>query len=211
MKKTDWHFLIACIILLAAMFFVRTLGRLKDVPLRTPLDTIPFQVHEFRGERLVASLSQADETSADSWILRQYRGGDAALPIHVLVAYWGSQNETKKIRPPSYAYRGYYWIRFKNIPMGGRETVVFREFLDVRGETKELVYYCYILDGRVIPSDYRLRYRSMIDSIIHGKTNAALIRISVVLGEGWSLADAELYTERFIRAFLPSARAFLPV
>ena len=83
-----------------------------------------------------------------------------------------------------------------------------REFLNENenGRDKELTYYCYVIDGRFIADELQYRMTRMMTSLLHGRNNAGLVRISVPVTEDFTLEQAEAYAESFLREFMPIVR-----
>jgi EpsI family protein len=93
---------------------------------------------------------------------------------------------------------------------GTNHRVEFKEYLNERGEEKELVYYCYIVDGKVIPDEYRFRFLKAVNSLLYRRNNAALLRVSVPITSDFPIEMAEPYIEDFLKDFLPIVKEYLP-
>lgn len=212
MKKSNLYFIIACIALLVAGMYVRTLGKGVRVPLSHSLQKLPSEFGEYTSADILRPLGDFHNPTADDWILRAYIKKGENRPIAVFAGYWESQDERKGIRPPRYTTEGwgYYWIRTKTLTAGSDSRFQLREFLNERGEERELVYYCYIINGRVVPDEYRFRLLKTVNSLFYGKNNATLLRVSVPVEMEFPVEAAELYIEDFIKIFLPLLKNYLP-
>ena len=212
MRKNNRYFVLACLILLIAIVYMNNLSRESRVLLAVPLEHLPQEFGEFKGQDVSPSKIAFDEPTADARIVRVYKGNREDHPIHVFVGYWENQNEAKRIKSPSYVAEGwgYYWIKTIKVDQGSDKEVEVKEFLSERGEKRELVYYCYIIKGKVVADDYRSRVMTMMNSLVHGKNNEALLRVAVPVTIDVPLERAEQYGEAFIHDFLPLLGSHLP-
>ena len=212
MRKTGIYYFIACLILILASISVKAYRHTARVPLPLNPDTIPREFGEFTGKDDYRTDSNYHDPSADQWFLRIYSGNGNDKPIHVFFGYWENQNEQKRITPPRYTSQGwqYYWIKTKQLEYGKNIVASVKEFLSERGQEKELVYYCYIVNGKIISDEYRLRFLNTINALLYRKNNAALLRVSVPVTSGFPEESAEIYIEDFIKDFLPIVKEYLP-
>lgn len=210
MKKQTGYFIIACTILILSSLYVRWHGTEVKTPSSQPIVNFPSEIEGFHGKTVFPSDKNFHDPSADNWILRIYTKKEHNKPIRVFLGYWESQNEGKRVSPPSYTMGGweYYWIKTKSVSLGSK-TVKLKEFLNEHGNEKELVYYCYIVDGKIISSEYRFRFFSMLSSLLTGRNNAALLRISMPVTDEWTVEKAEVYEEDFLRAILPLIQEYI--
>jgi EpsI family protein len=204
MKKQNRYYIIACVILLLASLYIKDYSKTIKIPPSRPITSFPSKLKEFVGKAAFPSYKNYYDSSADEWILRIYTKKGDNKPIRVFIGYWKVQNEKKKIKPPRYTSNrwGYYWIRTKSLSLGSNR-VTLRQFLSERGFEKELVYYCYIINGKIISNEYYLRFLTMWNSLLYGKSNAALLRVSMPVTDDWPMEKAEDYEENFLKQILP--------
>jgi EpsI family protein len=211
-KKSNFYYTIACLSLLLASLHIKTLSKEVEVPLSQSLENIPVVFGHYASASVSRPLGNLHNSTADDWILRSYAKNDANIPIFVFVGYWERQDDSKKIGSPRYTQDGwgYYWIRTKTLITSSNRRVQLEEFLNERGEEKELVYYCYIINGRVVSDEYRFRFLKTVNSLFRGRNNAALLRVSVPVNTEFPVESAEKYIENFITVFLPLLKNYLP-
>jgi EpsI family protein len=212
-SRNDLYYILACITLISAMLFLRGLGVERKVSLLKPLESLSQVVDGFVGKNLLLSDGSADNLTADAKISRVYvKQGEVMRPIYVSVGYWENQGEQKRIRPPRYTSQEwqYYWIRTKDLDQGGRTPLLLREFLKERGEQKVLIYYCYIINRKIIADEYRLKGLNLLNSLLYRRNNAALVTVSLPVTTEFPLRIAEEYAESFLRSFLPLLEGYLP-
>jgi EpsI family protein len=212
MKKTGIFYFIACLILILASITVKAYSHTARVLLPLNLETIPKEFGEFIGKDDYPTDSNYHDPSADQRVLRVYSGKGNGQPIRVFFGYWEYQNEQKRITPPRYTTQGwqYYWIKTKGIEYGINTVASVKEFLSEKGQEKELVQYCYIIDGIVFSDEYRLRFLNTVNALLYRKNNAAVLRISVPVTSEFPVESAEIYVEDFMKGFLPIVKGYLP-
>ncbi len=204
MRKQNLYYIFACFVIISSIFYLNERREVKKVPSSQPLANFPIELKGFTGETANPSSINFSDSSADESIFRFYiKNGDNRL-IHVVIGYWENQNEEKKINPPRYTSNqwDYYWIRTKPFRIGST-AVSSREFLNEKGAEKELVYYCYIVNRKIISNEYHFRFLNMLNLLIYGRSNAALLRVSMPVTNEWPVEKAEAYEEVFILEILP--------
>ncbi len=204
MKKQNIYYIIACSLIIFAIFYLKGHREGADVPPSQPIASLPLEFKEFVGTSAASSYENLHNSTADELIFRVYTKRGEAMLIGVFLGYWGYQNEKKKINPPRYTENqwDYYWIRTKPFKLGST-VVSLKEFLNEKGSEKELVYYCYIVNKKIISNEYYFRFLSVLNLLLHGKNNAALLRVSMPVTDEWPMEKAETYEENFMSEILP--------
>lgn len=212
MRKSLVFYILACVTLILAGFYTRWLIKEVRIPLMQPLAHVPIAFGDFVGENVYFSSEDSNYNSSDVKILRIYKKRGENTPLNIFAGYWETEDEIKRIRSPRYTIEGwgYYWTKTKALITSSNNRAEFKEFLNERGEEKELVYYCYIVDGKVVPDEYRFRFLKAVNSLLYRRNNAALLRVSVPVTGDFPVEVAELYIEDFIRSFLPLLKDYLP-
>jgi len=203
-KKQNLYYIAACIILILSVLYVRGYNKETKIPPLQPITGFPSEFKGFHGKDVRPSYKNFHDPSADEKALRIYtKNGDDKL-IRVFIGYWENQNEKKKISPPRYTGNrwGYYWIKTRTVSIASNK-VKLKQFLIERGHEKELVYYCYIVNGKIVSSEYHLRLLNLLNSFLYGRNNAAVLRISMPVTDDWPIEKAEVYEEIFIKEILP--------
>jgi EpsI family protein len=173
-------------------------------------ENLPLQLDEFSGNNIYLYDEIAKYESADNWILRSYTGSKQDIAILVFVGYWENQNENKLIVSPRYVSGAQSFLKKKTMKNSHNNDLVLNEFLMDGKQGKELIYYCFFMDGKVIPDDYQFRFKRMVNSLLYRRNNAALLRVSTPITNDFPVEDAELYIEDFLKDFLPIVKEFLP-
>jgi len=211
MRRKNLYYIFACILLVLSIIFTGTFENIqRKIALSTPLSALPEKVNGFVGENVYPKEELAKLNSADNWIVREYKRQDKDSSILVYVGYWEHQNEKKVIFSPRYITGAQYAFRQKAVSDKKHDRFVFNSFVLDNNQQKELVYYCFLMDGKVIPDDYKLRFLRMVNSLFYRKNNAALVRVSMPITSDFSVEVAEPYIEDFLKDFLPIVKGYLP-
>jgi EpsI family protein len=208
MKKKNIYLVIACAILIIAGLYLRIPRGETGISPSQPIADFPFEFSVYRGENIFSYNNY--NSSADQRVQRVYKKEGVDMPVDVSLEYWASQNETKRVVSPRYTGSGweYYWIKTRTLSIDSGP-VNLKEFLNERGSEKELVYYCYIIDGKIISDEYQLRLSSFLNSLLYGRSNIAVLRVSMPVTEQWSVENAESFQENFLKALLPILREYI--
>jgi len=210
MRRDNFYYIIACIFLVLTIAYVKAHGSQLKIPLLMAFENLPLQLDEFSGNNIYLYDEIAKYESADNWILRSYTGSKQDIAILVFVGYWENQNENKLIVSPRYVSGAQSFLKKKTMKNSHNNDLVLNEFLMDGKQGKELIYYCFFMDGKVIPDDYQFRFKRMVNSLLYRRNNAALLRVSTPITNDFPVEDAELYIEDFLKDFLPIVKEFLP-
>ncbi|RJQ23898.1 EpsI family protein [Candidatus Parcubacteria bacterium] len=178
------HFLVATILLIAALIYVNFLSSVHAVPLLRPLDDFPKQLGEFT---MVSEQSFSDSImeslGVDHYIMREYRDA-AGYPLWLYIGYYESQSEGEIIHSPKHCMPGSGWdtvetqkISLSEIGASDAPTVINRMVMQ-RGLEKQLAHYWYQSRGRVVADEYLDRGYMILDSLVRKRSDGALIRIT---------------------------------
>jgi len=211
MRRKNLYYIFACILLVLTIIFTGTFENTqRKIALSRPLSELPEAVGGYSGENVYPNEKIAKLNSADNWILREYKRLDKDDSMLVFVGYWEHQNEKKVIFSPRYITGAQYAFKQKKISNKQNDRFVFNSFVLDNNQQKELVYYCFLMDGKVIPDDYKLRFLRMVNSLFYRKNNAGLLRVSMPISSNFPVEAAEPYIEDFIKDFLPIVKEYLP-
>jgi EpsI family protein len=212
MKKNDQYLIVSLALLLLAGLLVSRLEAANPIEVLRSLDSLPVEVGDYHGREAFSTEMNYRADTADSSIYRTYVAGETAQLVHAYVGYWESQSEEKRIKLPRYVFEGwgYYWIRKRHLATDSYGKMSFHEFLNEGRNRKELVYYSYIVNGKIGSNDYWLRGINMWNALFHKRNNAAVVRVSSFLVGDESVERAEERVEEFIQTFMPAVMDKLP-
>jgi EpsI family protein len=170
----------AAMLLVGYLFVAGARGQ-RAVPLARPLDSVlpaldGYQVRDQKigaEERRVAGMT--------NYVARVYMR-DSIPAFATLVSYYDRQTRGKSIHSPKNCLPGAGW----EVLAGGTATVpsngvsyVVNRYLLKNGATRAVVYYWYQGRGRVVASEYAVKWNLLRDAAFRGHTEEALVRVVV--------------------------------
>jgi EpsI family protein len=210
---------VLCGCLLATGAYLARASSAEPTPVRQPLASLPFQLGEWRGtpnkdfsEDVLAVLR------VDDYITRSYRGpGGSELGLYV--GYHASQRQGASIHSPLNCLPGAGWIPATSerpeivVPAAGApRTIQVNRVVIEKGLERQLVYYWYQSQGRVVASEYAGKFYSVVDAVRRNRTDAALIRVMVPVAgtDTQALVDSDRRALDFVAVLFPQLSSFLP-
>ena len=127
-------------------------------------------------ERKVAGMSD--------YVLRNF-GPDSSPSFTVYVGYYERQVQGKTIHSPKNCLPGAGWEAISSTSVavpGGKAGSVNRVLL-ANKNVRALVYYWYQGRGRIASSEYGVKWDLLRDAALYGRTEEALVRIVVPVGD----------------------------
>jgi EpsI family protein len=159
----------------------------QQVPmhLAQPLDTILAGVSGYRVQTQTVSDEERRVAGMSDYIARVYwRDTTAAFTLYV--GYYERQTQGHTIHSPRNCLPGAGWEIYSGGPyaldVGGSKQVVNRYILK-NGPATAIAYYWYQGRGRVVASEYRVKWNLLRDAALLGHTEEALVRIVVPINE----------------------------
>ena len=78
------------------------------------------------------------------------------------------------------------------------------------GEQRQLVYYWFAQRGRVLTSEYLVKWYIFQDGLTQNRTDGSLVRLTTPVGGGEGIAEADARLEAFVRDIDPKLNYYLP-
>jgi EpsI family protein len=126
---------------------------------------------------------------------------------------FGGENS---IHPPSHCLPGAGWDIIDSrsvvldIPGLPDEDARVKRLVVARGEARQLVYYWYQTQGRVLAEDWQKILFVGYDRATRGRTDGSLVRFTMALGGDFNEQRADESFREFARLALPQVRTYLP-
>ena len=176
-----WRAFVPALILLVGCGFVWQTHAQRQMPLAAPLSSIIPALDGY----VVADLHIGDEerrvAGMSEYVARSYTR-DSVQAFQTLVSYYERQGQGKTIHSPRNCLPGAGWDIYRG---GTRAVVVDGASHDVNyyvlknGMATDVVYYWYQGRGRVVASEYRVKWNLLRDAALLGHTEEALVRIVI--------------------------------
>jgi EpsI family protein len=185
-------------ILLLGYFFVAGGRGQRAVPLAAPLDRVLSSVDGYSIRDQKIGDEERRVAGMTSYVARLY-SRDSVVAFTTLVSYYDRQTRGQSIHSPRNCLPGAGWEVLsggtQRVTAEGRSYVVNRYLLK-NGNTRAVVYYWYQGRGRVVASEYTVKWNLLRDAAVLGHTEEALVRVvvpvrSASLQTGVEPSDAE--------------------
>lgn len=153
----------------------------RATPLAAPVDNVLPAVDGFRVQNLKIGDEERRVAGMTSYVARAYLR-DSVVAFTTLVTYYDRQTRGKSIHSPRNCLPGAGWEVLSGgtqaVTSGGATYVVNRYILK-NGPTRAVVYYWYQGRGRVVASEYAVKWNLLRDAAFRGHTEEALVRVVV--------------------------------
>ncbi len=155
-----------------------------------------------------------DVLRADDYINRDY-GDNSGRLANLFVAFFKSQRTGATPHSPKNCLpgTGWIWTVSDTIPVtvpGRAAPMNVNRYIVQKGDSKALVLYWYQSRDRVVASEYRAKVYVVLDALRYNRTDTALVRVVVPLGNGVTDQQATDTGIDFVRNFYPTLQSFLP-
>ncbi len=171
---------ILCGCLLGGSAYIAWASRSAAVPARTSLDEFPFDLGGWQGQDAGRFSDQTMAVLGVDDYVNRYYASPGAPALSLYIGYYLSQRQGDSIHSPLNCLPGAGWNpvkrEFLEIPVRDTKIEVNRIVI-VKGLEKQVVLYWYQSHGRVVASEYRAKFYTILDAMRTGRTDAALVRI----------------------------------
>jgi EpsI family protein len=194
------------------------------VPASTPLDHFPYEIGNWQGVDQRLETYVFGVLGNGFFLNRSYSLTDPATmagepkpftaPIGLFIAYFPTQRTGQAIHSPMNCLPGAGWT-FDSHGVSALEDSSGKhasvgDYVISNGSSRDEVLYWYRSQGRTIASDYKAKYYNLVDSILHGRTDAALVRVITPIEPGEKRADAQHRALQFASQMNPLLSAYIP-
>lgn len=213
LPKPFWGIFVLLAATAALVAFLPT--RAEVVAARSSFTDFPMQLGEWRGTRDRLEQIYIDALKFDDYILADYvdPSGDT---VNLYAAYYASQRSDKAPHSPRACIPGGGWqitnvserripgVNIDGVPLTVNYTLIRR------GDERQLVYYWFQQRGRVIASEYLVKWYIFWDSLTRNRTDGALVRLIIPLKPGEKLEEAEKQLNSYAGAISGYLSKYVP-
>lgn len=180
----------------------------KAVSLKAPLNNIPLIIGEWIGEDVNKSKNSFDIQRADYELRRIYRNS-SEREIELYIGYFEFQKQDKKFI--HYKLQSLYDnAEEMSIPMESNGFVQVNKTVAKEGFQNSLILYWYDLNGKIIANNYKAKFITAIDGLIHRRTNGAIIIVSGNLPHPDEIQKVLSEEVEFVQRILPVLKSHFP-
>jgi EpsI family protein len=158
-------------------------------PLRMSLEeAIPARLGEFEGRSVAIPEEEKQVAGVTSYLFRSYRNSSPhdRGGFTVYVGYYDSQMQGKTIHSPKNCLPGAGWEALQSSTMAVQTAagpVTVNRYLIRKDTHQALVLYWYQGRGRIQANEYLVKWNLLRDAALRHRSEEALVRILVPLGE----------------------------
>lgn len=200
------------ILLLVSSVITVSLGQREAVSLkRKSFDHFPMQVGQWTGRRGEIDKASLSLLKLDDYILADYTNQNDGVNFYV--AFYKQQETGGAAHSPKTCLPGGGWRILSNKEITLKGTGIngpINRFLIGRGEDKMVVYYWFQQRGRIIASEYAVKWHLLLDSIKSNRTDGALVRLTAPVEQNEDVEVADKKLLRFAQRVVPVLRDYIP-
>jgi EpsI family protein len=184
------------VLTLLAVTVVVTQSRHRNTPVSgASIGSVPLTIEGWSG-RDAGALD--DETvrilAADAYVNRTYQSG-VKTPIGLYVAYYAEQRPGVSIHSPLHCLPGTGWepveVATRSVVRSDGTTGAVRRLVVRKARDRAVVLYWYAVHGRMIGNEIASKAWLLHDSLLFGRSDAALVRIVVPVNGSVDAAEGE--------------------
>lgn len=214
-----WVPLALSILILGSGIYVndRILLHAQSVPLKEPLSALPLNLNEWSGEDHPFEEKTVKVLGVTDYVNRLYVAQDRVSAVWLYAGYYGSQRTGTTYHSPKNCLPGSGWeimtLEELTVPMAsmqGMTEQAINKVIVQKGFERQLILYWYQDRGRIITSEYWAKIYLIWDSITTGRTDGAMIRVSVPIPRGEGPEQALDLAIQYIHQVSPFLVEYLP-
>ena len=185
-------------------------------PDRTPLVLFPSQIGDWKGGNPQLLGTDVEQVlKADDYLLVDYLSPHNTA-VNLFIAYYNSLNGEAAIHSPEQCLPGGGWevSGWSTVDTGvktpsGQPLSVDRATMR-KGLQQELVYFWLVQRGRPMTSFLGAKLSVLVDSIVRGRSDGALVRLVTPVLPTETVATADKRLRGFLAGVLPQLPKYLP-
>ncbi len=209
-------FVAACAVLLVFMGIFLFIPRPVEVfPARAAFSDFPMHLGAWNGRSGALDGVYLDALKLDDYLLADFSDGTGSA-VNLYIAYYNSQRKGEAFHSPRWCLPGGGWqLRDFNqrtvddVKIDGRPLRVNRSLMEL-GNQRQLVYYWFQQRGRVITSEYVVKWYLFWDALARHRTDGALVRLIVALPPATSEAAADQRLTDLASQIAPTLTRYVP-
>ena len=182
---------------------------------RVPLSVFPMQLEGWEGRVMPIDSATKNVLAADDYITADYaQGGEL---VNVLMTFYKSQTEgvgihSPEVCIPSAGWEVSNWEQVKVPVSTGSQTQMLEvnRALIRKGLDRQLVYFWFEQRGHRATNDYEVKALSVWDTIVHGRSDGGLVRLTTPLAQTESEEQAEKRLQEFLGMILQMLPSYFP-
>jgi len=205
-------FVVALVVLIISSIATVNLGQRESVILeRKAFDQFPMEIGQWQGRKDKIDDASLNLLKLDDYIIADYVNDNSAVNFYA--AYYEAQEAGGAAHSPKTCLPGGGWriLSNKEIMLDGTGmNAPVNRFVIGQGDSKMVVYYWFQQRGKIIASEYAVKWHMLIDSISDNRTDGALVRLTATVAPNEDVAVADKKLQRFSQQVVPVLQEYIP-
>ena len=193
-----------------------TLPHRVEIPLqRKNFFQFPLDLEGWRATPKRMDPMELDVLKLDDYILADFVGPNRR-PVNFYVAYYSSQRKGESAHSPRSCIPGGGWEitdlterKVDGVRVAGQPLQVNRVIVE-KGDSKQLVYYWFQQRGRIITSEYAVKWYLVWDALSRNRTDGALVRLVTYIAPDQNVAQADAELSAFATTVARTLESYIP-
>jgi len=212
--------LTAVLLCLAALSVETSVARATESapkPVREGFSAFPATLGEWSGREGQLEPEISATLKATDYYTGDFSEASNRSPVNLFVAYYDSLNKGGAIHSPKVCLPGSGW-EFTSFDQRSFDELApgtagnFNRVIVQKGGQRILMYYWFQQRERRIADEFGMKYYLLVDGLLKGRKDGALVRIftPIIAGAGNATQEADHRLQAFARTALPTMRRYLP-
>jgi EpsI family protein len=215
-RQPPVSFVVACGLLLALIVAAEVIPRPAEIiPDRAVFAQFPMELGKWRGSRQSMDAIFADQLQMDDYVLANYTN-DTGRSANFYVSWYNAQRKGEAVHSPRACLPGGGWQihdfsrrTLPGIAIAGEPLRVNRAVVEL-GNQRELVYYWFQQRGRIIDSEFAVKWYIFWDAVTRHRTDGAMVRLITALPAGSNEAEADEILADLASQVAPNLPRYIP-
>jgi exosortase D (VPLPA-CTERM-specific) len=185
------------------------------IPDRTSFAEFPLELGAWRGSRQSLDAIFTDQLQMDDYVLADYVN-DAGRSANLYVSWYNSQRKGEAVHSPRACLPGGGWQikdfaqrTLPGVAIDGAPLRVNRAIVE-QGNQRELVYYWFLQRGRIIDSEFAVKWYLFWDAVTRHRTDGAMVRLMTALPPGGSESEGDRQLTDLASRVAPDLPRYIP-
>jgi exosortase D (VPLPA-CTERM-specific) len=189
--------------------------RQEIIPERLSFEKFPMKLDGWQGHAGRLEPMILDALDLNDYLKADYVG-PAGERVALYVAWYESQRKGQSAHSPRACLPGGGWeirsLDQRSVPdvvVNGAPLRVNRTLIQ-KGDSRQLVYYWFQQRGRVITSEYLVKWYLFVDALTRQRTDGALVRLITVLPDDLAIEAADAQLAGFAKVLAGELERYVP-
>lgn len=203
-----------CLLFAGSGVLVKDIAAKMIIPERENFASFPMEISGWQGEPRILSEEIVKGLGSDDYVAATFSKDGLQNTIHLLIPYYNYQDTSRAAHAPQSCILGSGWDMEHSTIKSFQITP--QEKLDVglmqlrQGDLQMLGSYFFFQRGRVVNDPWKNKYYQIIDALLMGRTDGALVRVEMTLAKGQNLQEAEKMLQEFFAGLWPQLVKYIP-